>query len=200
MEQPSLFTLTLTVSELNRCVKDAVEQHPLLQGVWVKGEISNLSRPSSGHLYFTLKDPASAVKCVIWKTNAMRLRTPLQNGQAVEVHGTVSVYERDGIYQIYVDAVRLSGEGWLYQEFMRLKTRLEAAGLFDEERKRPLPQMPQRIGIVTSPTGAALQDMLNTLTHRYRLADVFLAPTPVQGDDAPPAIVRALQMLAALIG
>jgi exodeoxyribonuclease VII large subunit len=124
----------------------------------------------------------------------------LQNGLAVEAHGQVSLYERDGSYQLYVDALRPAGEGRLYQEFVRLKARLEAEGLFDEARKRPLPEKPRRIGIVTSPTGAALQDMLNTLRQRYPLAEVVVAPAAVQGAEAPGEIVRGLLALNRLRG
>jgi exodeoxyribonuclease VII large subunit len=196
MRQPSLFQITsLTVSDISRYLRELMDSDEILRDVWIRGEISNLSRPSSGHIYFTLKDPSSALKCVIWKMNAARLPLMLQSGMAIEAHGAISIYERDGQYQLYVDAVRMSGEGALYQEFMRLKARLEAEGLFDASRKRALPEMPQRIGIVTSPTGAALQDMLNTLRRRYPLAEVILAPAPVQGNEAPPALVNALKRL-----
>jgi len=196
MRQPSLFQITsLTVSDISRYLRELMDSDEILRDVWIRGEISNLSRPSSGHIYFTLKDPGSALKCVIWKMNASRLPLMLQSGMAIEAHGAISIYERDGQYQLYVDAVRMSGEGALYQEFMRLKARLEAEGLFDAARKRALPEMPQRIGIVTSPTGAALQDMLNTLRRRYPLAEVLLAPAPVQGDEAPAALVNSLKRL-----
>lgn len=196
MRQPSLFQITsLTVSDISRYLRELMDSDEILRDVWIRGEISNLSRPTSGHIYFTLKDPTSALKCVIWKMNAARLPLMLQSGMAIEAHGAISIYERDGQYQLYVDAVRMSGEGALYQEFMRLKARLEAEGFFDASRKRALPEMPQRIGIVTSPTGAALQDMLNTLRRRYPLAEVVLAPAPVQGDEAPPAIVNSLKRL-----
>ena len=196
MRQPSLFQITsLTVSDISRYLRELMDSDEILRDVWIRGEISNLSRPTSGHIYFTLKDPTSALKCVIWKMNAARLPLMLQSGMAIEAHGAISIYERDGQYQLYIDAVRMSGEGALYQEFMRLKARLEAEGLFDVSRKRALPEMPQRIGIVTSPTGAALQDMLNTLRRRYPLAEVVLAPAPVQGDEAPPAIVNSLKRL-----
>src|SRR5512133_2064402 len=199
MRQPSLFQITsLTVSDISRYLRELMDSDEILRDVWIRGEISNLSRPTSGHIYFTLKDPTSALKCVIWKMNAARLPLMLQSGMAIEAHGAISIYERDGQYQLYVDAVRMSGEGALYQEFMRLKARLEAEGLFDSSRKRALPAMPQRIGIVTSPTGAALQDMLNTLRRRYPLAEVLLAAAPVQGDEAPPALVKAIQRLNAL--
>jgi len=199
MRQPSLFQITsLTVSDISRYLRELMDSDEILRDVWIRGEISNLSRPTSGHIYFTLKDPTSALKCVIWKMNAARLPLMLQSGMAIKAHGAISIYERDGQYQLYVDAVRMSGEGALYQEFMRLKASLEAEGLFDASRKRALPEMPQRIGIVTSPTGAALQDMLNTLRRRYPLAEVVLAPAPVQGDEAPAALVRSIQHLNAL--
>ncbi len=198
MQQPTLFQpQSLSVSDLSRYVRGLLEGDELLKDVWVSGEISNFTRAASGHIYMTLKDANSALKCVIWKTSAARIRYPLQNGLAIEAHGAIGVFERDGVYQLYVDAVRPAGEGRLYLEFLRLKARLEADGLFDEERKRPLPAFPRRIGIVTSPTGAALQDMLNTLRRRYPLAEVILAPSAVQGEAAPLELVRALSALAA---
>lgn len=196
MTQFPLFqTPWLSVTELTRYLRDLIDGDTVLQDIWVRGEVSNLSRPGSGHLYFTLKDSGAALKCVIWRSTALRLRFGLQNGLAVEAHGAISIYERDGAYQLYVDALRPAGEGLLYQEFLRLKSRLEAEGLFDEERKRPIPERPARIGIVTSPTGAALQDMLNTLRLRYPLAEVLLAPCSVQGDSAPGEIVAGLKAL-----
>ena len=131
----------------------------------------------------------------MWKTSAARLGVPLQDGKAVEVHGKIGVYEVSGQYQLYVDQVRPVGEGALYQEFMRLKAMLEAEGLFAPERKRLIPMFPKRIGIVTSATGAALRDMLNTLRRRLPLVEVILAPSPVQGIEAPPALVKAIQSL-----
>ena len=196
MLQPSLFArVSLTVSELTHYLRQLFEADEILRDVWVQGEISNLSRPSSGHVYFTLKDATSALRCVIWKSAALRIRVGLDNGLAVEAHGYISLYERDGTYQLYIDALRPSGEGRLLQEFLRLKARLEEEGLFDPERKRPIPAQPRLIGIVTSPTGAALQDMLNTLRHRYPLVDVVLAPSAVQGDDAPLEVAAALNAL-----
>lgn len=196
MFQSSLFQpVSISVTDLTRYLRTLLENDPVLQDVWVLGEISNLSRPASGHVYFTLKDSTSALRCVIWKSSAARLRIPLQNGMAVEAHGQISLYERDGQYQLYVDSMRPAGEGFLYQEFMRLKARLEAEGLFDPDRKREVPERPKRIGIVTSPTGAALQDMLNTLRRRYPLAEVCVAPAAVQGDEAPAALVAALRAI-----
>ncbi len=197
--QPSLFRPpSLTVSEITRYLRALLEADEVLQDAWVFGEVSNLARPASGHIYFTLKDGGAALKCVIWKTTAQRLRFPLQDGMAVEAHGAVSVYEPGGQYQLYVDALRPAGEGALYQEFIRLKARLEAEGLFDEEKKQPLPARPKTIGVVTSASGAALQDVRNTLGRRYPLASVILAPSPVQGVEAPPALVRALRTLERL--
>ncbi len=196
MKQYSLFhPPSITVADLTRYLRDLLDGDEFLRDVWVQGEISNFSRPPSGHLYFTLKDSTAALKCVVWRSNAARLRVEPYNGLAVEAHGAIKIFERDGQYQLYVDGMRPSGEGLLFQEFIRLKNRLEEEGLFDEDRKRPVPAYPNRIGIVTSPTGAALQDMLNTLTRRYPLAEVYLAPCAVQGDAAPPEIVAALQVL-----
>jgi exodeoxyribonuclease VII large subunit len=166
-----------------------------MQDVWVEGEISNLSKPNSGHIYFTLKDKNASLKCMMWKPDVARLRLNIQDGMAIEAHGRITVYEPSGQYQLVVNLIQPKGEGALYQEFLRLKTMLESEGLFDVERKRPIPELPRRIGIVTSQTSAALRDMLNTLRRRQPLAQVILAPSPVQGVDAPPAILNALQML-----
>jgi exodeoxyribonuclease VII large subunit len=196
MSQPSLFsTLHLTVSQITFHIRKQLENDPTLQDVWVEGEISNLSRPASGHIYFTLKDKNASLKCVMWRTDASRLRLNLQDGMAIEAHGKIAVYEPQGQYQLIVNIIQPKGEGALYQEFLRLKAMLEAEGLFDPERKRPIPQLPRVIGIVTSGTGAALRDMLNTLRRRLPLAQVILAPSPVQGVDAPPALVNALSSL-----
>jgi len=184
-----------TVSDLTAYIRALLESNENLLDMWVAGEISNLSQPKSGHVYFTLKDANASLRCVIWREQAWRLKGALRDGMSVEAHGYISVYEQGGQYQLYVDGLRAAGEGLLYQEFLRLKAELEAEGLFDEERKRPIPRYPRRIGIVTSPTGAALQDMLNTLRGRYPLAEVVIAPATVQGDDAPPQIVRALEVL-----
>jgi exodeoxyribonuclease VII large subunit len=194
--QPSLFSsVHLTVSQLTFHIRKQLENDPTLQDVWVEGEISNLSRPASGHIYFTLKDKNASLKCMMWKQDATRLRIALQDGMAVEAHGHITVYEPQGTYQLAVNIIQPKGEGALYQEFLRLKAMLEAEGLFDVERKRPIPELPFVIGIVTSGTGAALRDMLNTLRRRLPLARVILAASPVQGVDAPPALVNALSSL-----
>ena len=197
--QPSLFPApvpqTFTVSKLTFHLRKLLEEDEVLQDVWVQGEISNLSRPASGHVYFTLKDANASLKCVMWKTSAARLNLPLRDGMAVEVHGKIGVYEPQGQYQLYADQIRAVGEGALYQEFMRLKAMLEAEGLFDTDRKKNILELPRKIGIVTSATGAALRDMLNTLRRRLPLVEVILAPAPVQGTEAPPALVKAINTL-----
>jgi len=202
MSQLSLFPSpppTWSVNELTRYLRDLLESDANLQDLWVQGEVSNFSRPASGHLYFTIKDEKSALKCVMWRTTALRQSYLPRDGDAIEVHGAISVYEAGGQYQLYADLIRPAGEGALYQEFLRLKARLEAEGLFDPARKRPIPKWPRCIGIVTSPTGAALRDMLNTLRRRYPLVEVILAPTPVQGEDAPPNIVEAIHSLNEIV-
>lgn len=193
--QTSLFSETLTVSQLTFRIRRLLEDNPELQDVWVSGEISNLSRPASGHIYFTLKDKNASLKCVMWKTDAMRTRPNLQEGAAVEVHGKIAVYEPQGQYQLIANLIQAKGEGALFQEFLRLKSMLEAEGLFSPDRKREIPAFPRTIGIVTSATGAALRDMLNTIRRRQPLARVVLAPSPVQGVEAPPALVNAIQSL-----
>jgi exodeoxyribonuclease VII large subunit len=194
--QPSLFaSVQWTVSTLTKYIRDLLETDLALQDVWVQGEISNLSRPASGHIYFTLRDAGASLRCVLWRTEALHLKRFLQEGLAVEVHGKIGVYEVGGQYQFYADQIRPVGEGVLYQEFLRLKAMLEAEGLFDSQHKRPIPAFPNRIGIVTSPTGAALRDMLTALRRRLPLVEVILAPSLVQGEDAPPKLVEAIHSL-----
>lgn len=197
MEQYSFFQPNniLSVSQLTTYLRTLLESDEVLQDVWVEGEISNFSRPASGHLYFTLKDQDAAIRCVMWRNAAMRLSFAPREGIAVQVHGSMSVYEVSGQVQLYVDTMKPAGEGALYQEFLRLKAKLEAEGLFEEDLKRPLPVLPRTIGVVTSPTGAAFQDILNTIQRRYPVAEVILSPTVVQGIDAPASIVAALARL-----
>ena len=185
----------LSVSELTRHLRILIESDEVLQEVWVEGEVSNLSRPASGHLYFTLKDHNASLRCVIWRSTAQHMRALPQDGASLQAHGNIGLYDAGGQYQLYVDQVRSTGEGALYQEFLRLKMLLEAEGLFAPERKRAIPECPRCVGIVTSPSGAALQDMLNVMRRRYPLVEVVLAPTPVQGMEAPPGIVSAIQAL-----
>jgi exodeoxyribonuclease VII large subunit len=187
-----------SVSELNRYVRQSLEKDFRLQGVRVAGEVSGFRAYPSGHWYFTLKDDAAQVSCVLWRNRAEKLGFVPRDGDAVEAQGNVTLYETRGQYQLDVAWLQRAGEGELYREFVRLKARLEAEGLFAPERKRPLPASPRTIGLVTSPAGAALRDMLNIIRRRFPMADVILSPTPVQGDDAPPQIVAALHALADL--
>jgi len=192
----SLGTPALSVSDINRQIKNLLERDPILEDIWVRGEISNLSIPVSGHAYFTLKDAKSSLKCVIWRSNlTAAANSALKNGNDVEAHGKISVYERDGIYQLYADEIRTAGLGKLFEEFLRLKDKLEKEGLFDAERKIKIPEIPQTIGIVTSLTGAALQDMLNTIQKRWPIASILLAPAAVQGVEAPAALFNAFERL-----
>lgn len=193
--QGSTFSEPYTVSQLTGTIRRLIEGEPDLNDVWVEGEVSNFSRPTSGHCYFTLKDASAQLGCVMWRNVAQAQTYLPASGDLVLAHGRVGVYEAGGRYQLYVDQLRPAGLGNLYQQFERLKARLEAEGLFAPERKRPLPPFPRQVGIVTSLTAAALRDILNILSRRYPLAEVLLAPTPVQGDEAPPHIVAALEGL-----
>jgi exodeoxyribonuclease VII large subunit len=200
MTQIPLFNpLIWTISELTLYLRDLIESDQTLQDIWIQGEISNFSRPSSGHLYFTLKDNNSSLRCVMWRNASSRLNFIIREGLSINVHGSISIYEIAGQYQLYADAILLAGEGDLYQEFLRLKTKLELEGLFTPDRKRSVPLWPHCIGVVTSPSGAAIHDILTTISRRYPLVDVVLAPTPVQGSEAPPAIIAALQLLNEMI-
>src|SRR5512136_2978956 len=185
----------MTVGALTRYIREMFEVDYRLQDVWVEGEVSVVSRPSSGHIYFTLKDAAAQIACVMWKSAAPTFGALLVHGGQILAHGKVSVYEPRGSYQLYVDRVQPQGLGDLHAQFELLKARLEAEGLFAPERKRPLPEFPHRIGLVTSPTGAVIRDICNVLARRWPLVEVVLAPTQVQGEDAPPQIVAALDAL-----
>jgi exodeoxyribonuclease VII large subunit len=195
MQMPLFVPPTWSVSQLNRYIHDLLENDLTLQELWVQGEVSNLTRATSGHLYFTLKDQSSAIKCIMWRNSVNRLPHLPRDGDAIEVHGSVAVYETSGVYQLYADALRPVGVGDLFQEFIRLKNRLEAEGLFEETRKRSIPAWPQKIGIVTSPTGAAIRDILKTIQRRYPAVKVIIAPTQVQGEEAPGGIIRAMEIL-----
>lgn len=193
---PQYGSNVVSVSELAQYLKELVETNDILQNIWVQGEVSNCKTYSSGHCYFTLKEDEAQLPCVFFKYARQRSSAPeLRDGMAVSVNGRVSFYERDGKLQFYVDSVRLLGEGLLFQRFERLKARLAAEGLFDAERKRPLPEQPAIIGIVTSPQAAALRDMLRVLRTRYPLAQVILSPSLVQGAEAPASIAAALDLL-----
>jgi len=185
----------LSVSELNGMVRSVLESEYRLQDIWVSGEVSNLSIPSSGHMYFTLKDDEAVVRCVMWRPAVARLLINPREGEQIEVHGSIGVYESGGQYQLYADRIRVSGAGALFQQFLALKQQLEEEGLFQTELKRKIPLFPMRIGVVTSPTAAALKDVINILRRRYPLADLIFSPATVQGDDAPQSIISALEAL-----
>jgi exodeoxyribonuclease VII large subunit len=184
-----------TVGELTGYIKELFEIDFRLRDLEVAGEISNFTRARSGHLYFTLKDEEAQMKCVMWRTSAERLRFDPREGDAVVVHGRISVYEASGVYQLYADRMEPEGRGGLALAFERLKEMLAAEGLFDAEHKKPLPAFPGKIGLVTSADAAALRDILNVLHRRDPLINVLLAPTLVQGEEAPRQIVQALQWL-----
>jgi exodeoxyribonuclease VII large subunit len=182
----------LSVSDLNREARAVLED--AFGTVWVEGEISNLSRPSSGHLYFSLKDDRAQVRCAMFRMANRRLRFELQNGLQVLVRARVGFYEARGEFQLVVDLVEEAGEGLLRRRFEALKRRLAAEGLFDADRKRELPRVPRRIGVVTSPTGAAIRDVLTGLRRRFPTVDVLIYPTSVQGQGAAEEIRRALEL------
>jgi exodeoxyribonuclease VII large subunit len=186
---------TYSVNELTIYIRDLFDLDLRLQDVWVEGEISNFRRAPSGHLYFTLKDEKSELACVMWRTQAGWLNAEPQHGDAILAHGRITVYESRGQYQLVCDALQPAGVGELNRQFEQLKAKLDAAGLFDPARKRPIPLFPRRIGVVTSPSTAAFQDIQNVLRRRYPLIEVILCPTLVQGKEAPPQIVRAIQRL-----
>lgn len=184
-----------TVSELTAYIRELFAIDYRLQDLEVSGEISNFTRARSGHLYFTLKDAGAQIKCVMWRSAAERLFFQPGEGDAVVANGRISVYEAGGVYQLYVEHMQPAGRGNLAVAFEQLKQRLADEGLFEAAHKKPIPLTPRKIGIVTSADAAALRDILNVLNRRYPLVSVLIAPTLVQGADAPPQIVRALQWL-----
>ncbi len=185
-----------TVTTLTRYVRQLFESDYRLLDLEIEGEVSNLRVPASGHAYFTLKDASSQLRCVMWRSDVATLRGSLpRDGERVIARGSLTVYEAQGEYQLRCRTLRAAGLGDLYARFEELKARLQAEGLFAPERKRPIPVRPRLIGIVTSPSTAALQDVLNVLGRRYPLARVVIAPTLVQGEHAPPQIVTALRAL-----
>ena len=187
--------VVLTVSQLNRYVKSIIEQDFNLQTVFVQGEISNFTNHyKTGHYYMTVKDEFSSVKAVMFKTANMRLKFMPENSMSVIIRGRVSVFERDGQYQLYIDDMQPDGTGALSLAFEQLKNRLAAEGLFDSERKKEIPAYPQRVGVVTSPTGAAIRDIINVISRRFPLTELILCPVSVQGENAAPQIKAAIEL------
>lgn len=181
-----------SVSEVNQYLKQLLESQSDLHHIPVMGEVSNFKRYASGHCYFTLKDEKSALKCVMFKSSAVRLSFTPQNGEKVVALGSISVYERDGVYQLYVTAMRRQGVGDLMQAYEALKEKLTKEGLFDESRKKPLPRLPRAIGIITSPSGAAVHDIITVSRRRNKGVKLILYPASVQGEEAAGEIVRAI--------
>lgn len=183
----------LSITQINEYIRAQMDHDPLLNSVAVRGEISNYKMYPSGHHYFTLKDEGAALKCVMFKGNALRLRFRPDNGMKVIAMGKISVYPRDGAYQLYCSAMAMDGVGDLYAAFEQLKAKLASQGLFDPAHKKPIPKFPGTIGIVTSSAGAALHDMLRILKKRYPLSQVRLLPVRVQGVEAPGEIAAAIR-------
>lgn len=187
--------VVLSVSQLNRYVKSIIEQDRNLQTVFVQGEISNFTNHyKTGHYYMTIKDESSAIKAVMFKTANMRLRFMPENSMRVIIRGRVAVFERDGQYQLYIDDMQPDGTGALSLAFEQLKEKLAKEGLFDAEKKKTIPLYPERVGVVTSPTGAAIRDIINVISRRFPLAELVLCPVAVQGDYAAPQIKNAIEL------
>jgi len=184
----------LTVSQLNRYVAELFQADELLVDAQVRGEISNFKHHTSGHMYFTLKDEHSQLRCAMFRGQNLRLRFRPEDGQRVVARGNVGVYEKRGEYQLYVTSVEFDGVGALFEAFEKLKKKLQAEGLFNEDRKQPLPRYPGRIGVITSVTGAAVKDVCRVLRRRFPAVDILILPTLVQGEEAPESIVRSLEL------
>lgn len=182
-----------TVSRVNNYIKRLLDSKPVLNNIWVKGEISNYKRHSSGHIYLTLKDEGSVLKAVMFRAAAASLDFEPADGTMVIAHGKISVYEAGGTYQLYIEDMTLDGIGDLYREFEKLKAKLSEEGLFDEKFKKPIPQFPKTIGVATAPTGAAVRDIINVITRRYPMAEILIYPTLVQGVGAKESIVSAIE-------
>ncbi|WP_042162674.1 exodeoxyribonuclease VII large subunit [Paenibacillus gorillae] len=187
--QPRIYT----IKEINRYIGMKLESDSLLGDVWLRGEISNFTHHSSGHMYFTLKDKDSRLKCIMFASHNQRLPFIPREGTKVMARGNVAVYERDGNYQFYVTAMQPDGIGSLYLAYEQLKKKLETEGLFAETRKRPIPRFPKAIGVITSPTGAAVRDIVITLQRRHPSVPIYIMPVLVQGNQAAPSIVKAIE-------
>lgn len=189
----------LTVTELTRYLASIIGQDPILQNVCVRGEISNFTYHSSGHMYFTLKDQEARVRCAMFRGQNRLLRFLPANGQMVLAYGAIGLYEKNGDYQLYVDWLEPLGQGSLHIAFEELKRKLQDEGLFSPDRKRLIPKLPQKIAIITSPTGAAIRDLVQILRRRRPNLDILLIPALVQGEGAPESLVNALNLAARLV-
>jgi len=185
----------ITVTYLNKYIKDRVAEDEYLQSVYVKGEISNFKHHYTGHMYFTLKDENSLIKCIMFKSSTATLNFVPKDGMEVCILGSVAVFERDGVYQIYVKAMQEDGIGDLYKEYEKLKNKLEKEGFFDERHKQKIPFMPKTIGVLTSKTGSVIQDIINVSTRRNKDVHIRLFPIPVQGKGAELQIADAIQIM-----
>lgn len=193
-QQKNRFPGAVTVTELNEFIKRMIDTTPQLGGVYVKGEISNFKNHyATGHYYFTLKDEGGQIKAVMFKSSAQKMKFIPEDGMKVTAHGRVSSFVRDGTYQLYADSMEPDGVGALYIAFEQLKKKLESEGLFAQSRKKPLPKIPTRVGIITSATGAAIRDMINVCGRRFPAAKLILFPSLVQGPDAPPQLIAGLE-------
>ena len=189
----------ISVSELNEYIKMLFEYDEILRNIYIKGEISNFTNHyKTGHFYFSLKDAGGTVRAVMFRSNACKLKFKPENGMRVVVGGRVSVFPRDGQYQIYIDVMEPDGVGALYMAYEQLKAKLEKEGLFSPARKKPLPKTPKKIGIITSPTGAAIRDMIHILGRRFPLCEIVLYPALVQGADAPASLIRGVRYFNAV--
>ncbi len=181
-----------SVTEIANAINRIIQKEPILQNVWVRGQVSNLSRPNSGHIYFTLKDERNNIRCIIWNSKKARIKYIVQDGDEVLVHGKINTYPVNSIYQINVTQVEPTGVGSLQKAYEQLKQRLSDEGLFDQQYKKPLPAYPKKIGVITSATGAAIQDIIRQLSRRYPIVELLLHPSLVQGEAAASEIADAI--------
>ncbi len=184
----------LSVSEVNQYIKRILSNDPILYNLRVEGEISNYKLHNSGHMYFTLKDKQSKISCIMFKSNCEKMKFVLEEGMKVTIKGYISVYDRDGQYQLYVNEIEPVGMGTLYLAFQQLKDKLEKEGLFDPTRKKTIPYLPSKVALITSPTGAAIRDMIAVIRRRFPKVELLIFPVLVQGENAAPSIVNAIEL------
>ncbi|MEW8955705.1 exodeoxyribonuclease VII large subunit [Clostridium sp.] len=190
-----MYIKTLTVSALNNYIKRIIDSDIILNNVSIKGEISNFKLHSSGHMYFSLKDDLSKINCVMFKDRAKGVNFTIEEGMKVEIKGRVGTYTKEGSYQLYCDEIKKEGLGDLYQAFLKLKDNLKIKGLMEEEHKKPLPLYPRRVGVITSPTGAAIRDIINVTKRRNKSMSLLIYPSLVQGKDASENIIQGIKAL-----